>query len=324
MNGLEFIFSRRVAKPRKFTHSIAMPDVIPSLPVIPPIEGPDPLDVNISDITLIADPWSADVRAAAIRAFPGPIFVSILGHRVRTYRPFPCLCVVMTSDGAITAFDILALRNNIAPIADILIDPDAVHVMRDPDADLRMLAESFGLYVSNVFPVDGPDGNVVVDWRIRPLTDQLLDIAAESVARLPQLARARIEAMPIDELLRDAQKYAVPKAPQYVFGEEEIEAAVDEIGADDADRAMVVDLVKWRDATAVLEDEAPNFIAPNECLRRIAVEKPRTRELMRELLAEVGTPFMDSLIGDLDYIVRTHCGGDPALAGALLPKLGSP
>jgi ribonuclease D len=321
VSGLHFIFSRHVVKPPKFVHSIAMPETIPSLHRIPPIEAFDSPEVNDSDVTLISEPEFVAAHVAALRAAGSPLFVTFLVHRVRTYRPFPCLCVVMAPDGAVVAFDILALRNDLDGLRALLTDPDMVHVMRDPDMNLQILAESLGLYVSNVLPVDGPDGRVVVDWRIRPLTEGLLLIAAAAVRVLPSLARLKIETTPIEELLSEAQRYAVPEWPHFVFDDAEIGATVYEVGADDADRQIVVDLVKWRDATAAFEDEAPNFVASNECLRRIATAKPCTNELARELLAGVGTPYTDSLASDLVFIVRTHCD---ARSGPLLSKLGSP
>jgi hypothetical protein len=323
VNGLHFIISRHVTKPVKFVHSNSMPETIPSLNRIPPIDAFD-LDVNISDITLVSDCHSVAEHVDALRATGDILFVAFFGHRVRTYRPFPCLCIVMTPEGVVVVFDILALRSDLGDLGDLLADPDTIHVMQDPDMDLQMLAESLGMYVSNVLPVDGPDGSVVVDWRIRPLTKELLSIAVSDVRDLPQLARLRIETTPVDELLRDAQRYAVAPLPQYRFNDAEIAAEVDQIGADDADRELVVDLVKWRDAIAALEDEAPNFIAPNACLRQIAVAKPRTIEQIKELLAEVGTPYTTSLARDLFFIVRTHYHPHTSLADEWSSKLGSP
>jgi hypothetical protein len=155
VNGLHFIFSPRVSKPLTFLHSNVVPETIASLHRIPQQRACDPFGHNISDITLISNRQSVAGQVRAIRNVPGTLFIVFSAHHIHTYRPFPRLRVVMTSNHPITVFGVLALRNDIADLADFLINPNVFHVMPDRDADLKMLAESLGVSVSNVLPVGG-------------------------------------------------------------------------------------------------------------------------------------------------------------------------
>jgi hypothetical protein len=147
IDGVTFIFSPHVPQPAKFIHSIELPSAIPVLESIPLMEFRDAVPLASSQIQLIASAEALAGQCATMQfEFPnGPIYVAFANHRVRTYRPFPCLCILMTPAYSVFVVDILKVRNAIDPLARLLIDPQITHVMYCPKPDIRILAECFGL-----------------------------------------------------------------------------------------------------------------------------------------------------------------------------------
>jgi ribonuclease D len=168
---------------------------------------------------------------------------------------------------------------------------------------------------------------VVVDWRIRPLTEELLMIAARSVWYLPQLTELRIQRASEAEILSSCQEFSVPANSKFVIDDDEYLAVMAEImhpliGIDEIEGHILLDLVKWRDSVAAIEDESPNFVASNLCLRKIVEAKPRTVEELNSLLGELSSPYVDSFRADLLYIVKKYVEPEPALADRLQAGLG--
>jgi ribonuclease D len=79
-----------------------------------------------------------------------------------------------------------------------------------------------------------------------------------------------------------------------------------------------LELVKWKDSVGAIEEEGPNFVASNSCLRKIVEGKPRSLEELAHVLGEETTPQLESFQSDLLYIIKKYCDHDPALSGRLL------
>jgi ribonuclease D len=240
----------------------------------------------------------------------------------------------MTPDASIAVVDILKARHWIDPLARLLTDPNVAHVMYDAEPSIQILAECFGLYISNVLDVQirpmaldaalADEGlePVVVDWRIRPLTGELVMIAARSVWYLPQLAADAVGHIAEDALLRASQRFSVPASSKFVITDDYYQSVMDEImnrfEMDDTDCQVLLELVKWRESVGAIEEEDPHFVASNACLRKIVEGKPRSLEELARVIGEDTTPHLESFQSDLLYIVRKYCDHDPPLSERLL------
>jgi hypothetical protein len=239
--GIEFLFSRTVPKPPRFLHTNPIPNSVPIVTKVPSVFNPKPGQLSISNIRYVTRP---ELLIAACRtitaAYPrGPLYIGLQTHRVRTYRPIPCLLSLMTPDYSVDIIDILNCRDALDPLFGILQSPEMLHVMFAPEADLAVLSESLGLWISNVFdPAENPDvileeavtsfqlKKCIVDWRIRPITEELLTIAARSVWYLPFLTDKIVKSRPETEILESCARFGNPPPAAYAFGESEIEWAM--------------------------------------------------------------------------------------------------
>jgi ribonuclease D len=323
---IDFLFCRTVPKPARFVHSCQLPEAIPTITRLPSIVNPTPGKLSISSITYISGPELLASCCDLLRTAysTGPIYVSLHIHRVRTYRPIPCLLLLMSPDYSVYAVDILECRDVLGSVYELLQDPGAVHVMFAPLEILKILAESLGMYVSNVLDVSGNDGlslektlasehlnKCVVDWRIRPLNEELLLIAARSVWFLPRLADKVLKTQPSTELFERARQFADPFPYDHTFSEEDVENTVREIALSvdslgEFGLEILTDLVRWRDSIGALEDESPNFIALDAALLRIAQMKPTTAEEIDECLTGCSNPILDSYRSDLVILVKKY------------------
>ena len=326
IGDIKFFFSPTVTKPPKFVHNRKLPEIIPTLETVPVvITGEQPV-LNTECLSVIAEPALLSESVDKIRSSCGGIlYLSFLSHRVRTYRPFECVCVLMTPTFSVSIIDLIALQSCLDPLIALLQSEDIVKVMYAPDETLNVLAETLGTYVAPVVDACQTSGvpiedaisdtvslkKCVVDWRMRPINDELALIAAASVFYLPYLLKRKLDAMSPEAIISECKRFANPPPTEYILKGPEIEAAMSEIpGVGDMSETSVAilrDLVVWRDSVASLEDESPNFIASNQMLKNIASSVPLTLAEMEKTLQMASTMFLDSYKSDVLLIVKRAC-----------------
>lgn len=342
-----FFFSKNVPKPPKFVtptttySSIAPVDLIKPLKEIPLIVNSKTPQFDVSKVINVRD-ISKETQYVdeIIRSFPnGPLFVASLNHRVRTYRPFSSLLLIMTPQYKVYIFDILSLRLNLSPLRELLMNKDILKIMYDAGEDIKILAESLNMYVVPLFDISLIESplpqrdeihpllieDIVVphlkkcfgDWRIRPLNDELLTIAAQSVWHLQSIANEVIirNQDRFLEIINDSNNswYSFGRMPNlpYIFGQDEAEEASFKIfkldqQLSDQDKDIIFELVKWRDSIAVIEEESPNFIATDEAILKIAKDKPLTAEELVSDLNDLMTPQLSTYVTDILLIVKNN------------------
>ncbi|OHS95231.1 hypothetical protein TRFO_02206 [Tritrichomonas foetus] len=322
IGDFEVFYSKNIPKPPKFVISSNIPppkpEIIP-LASLPVISNPNPPKLEISKIHYISDvPAEMEFCNRLIQAFPnGPVFVACQNHRIRTYRPYCSLLLVMSPQYQVYVFDILKIRANLKPLYDLLMNPQIVKVMYDAESDLQILAESHSLYISSLLDVCTDDSlfedliveplkKCIVDWRIRPLDEKLLLIAAQSVWYLSQVAYDKLKNIDSNVFLK--KEYFLPSLP-YVFGQQEAEAATRAIAEldpeiSDSEIKIIMELVKWRDSIAVIEEEAPNLIATDQAILKISKEKPKTAEDLQNFLGDLMTPHLSTYSLDIILTVK--------------------
>jgi ribonuclease D len=199
-------------------------------------------------------------------------------------------------------------------LGDILQDPDVEVVFHDADYDLRLLHQDYGWHVNRIFDtriaaqllgikafglaalleqffgVKLDKKHQRADWSLRPLTQGMLDYAAQDTRHLLDL--------------RDELKVKLEKLGRWEWAREEFDrlegtkwddddsslAFLRIKGARDLSRrelALLRELVPWRDSVAKEVDRATFRVMGNEVLLEIARTAPRT---VRELSTLKGMP----------------------------------
>jgi ribonuclease D len=199
-------------------------------------------------------------------------------------------------------------------LGDILQHPDVEVVFHDADYDLRLLHQDYGWHVNRIFDtriaaqllgikafglaalldqffdVKLDKKHQRADWSLRPLTQGMLDYAAQDTRHLLDL--------------RDELKSRLEKLGRWAWAKEEFErlegtkweeddsslSFLRIKGARDLTRrelAVLRELVPWRDSVAKEVDRATFRVMGNEVLLDIARTGPRT---VRELSTLKGMP----------------------------------
>ena len=199
-------------------------------------------------------------------------------------------------------------------LGEILQDPDVEVVFHDADYDLRLLHQDYGWHVNHIFDtriaaqllgikafglaalleqffdVKLDKKHQRADWSLRPLTQGMLDYAAQDTKYLLDL--------------RDQMKARLEKLGRWEWAQEEFErlegtkweeddsslSFLRIKGARDLTRrelALLRELVPWRDSVAREVDRATFRVMGNEVLLDIARKAPRT---VKELSGLKGMP----------------------------------
>ena len=216
----------------------------------------------------------------------------------------------------------------------LLEDPGVETVFHDADYDLRLLRQDYGWKTRGIFDtriasqliglkafglaalleryfdVKLDKKHQRADWSMRPLTQDMLDYAAQDTMYLLEL-RDRLKAELVrlgrwswaqEEFARLEDTQWAPDDPDGAFLRIK--------GARDLDRrelALFRELVGWRDATAREMDRATFRVVGNEALLEVARQAPVTREALgavkgvpRGILERHATPILDAVRRGLD------------------------
>lgn len=211
----------------------------------------------------------------------------------------------------------------------LLEDPDVEIVFHDADYDLRLLHQDYGWHVRHIFDtrvaaqllglkafglaalleryfgVKLDKKHQRADWSLRPLSQGMLDYAAQDTLHLLEL--------------RDRLQHDLEKAGRWDWAREEFgllegtkwpdddsaNAFLRIKGARDLTRrelAILRELVPWRDAIARQLDRATFRVIGNEQLLDISHKAPATREALaaikgmpRSLLESRGSEMLDAV-----------------------------
>jgi ribonuclease D len=232
------------------------------------------------------------------------------------YRALLCLVQLAVDDpdadgGArITLIDPLQSDVNIAPLAELLADPDVELVLHAGRQDVAILRRAWSTEVSNIFDTQiaagfagasaqAGYGNLLgsmlgrrvgktasyTRWDARPLTAEQLGYAAEDVAHLLELA---------DEIQRRLEQTG-----RSDWAREEcrrLESSTDErdpetawerlprIGQlDPRARAVARELAAWRERTASAEDRPVGSILADQALVEVAKRRPSSLRALEQI-----------------------------------------
>ena len=211
--------------------------------------------------------------------------------------------------------DPLTLRNDtLAPLGALLESPSVETVLHDADYDLRLLYQDYGWHVRNIFDtrvasqllglksfglaalleryfgVKLDKKHQRADWSMRPLTQDMLDYAAQDTMNLLELRdQLRDELAKKGRLEWAKEEFARLEGTRWPDENPE-EAFLKVKGARDLTRrelAILRELHPWRENVARSMDRATFRVIGNEQLLDISRLQPRGKD---DLLAIKGVP----------------------------------
>lgn len=246
------------------------------------------------------------------------IAIDLEAHSYRSFQGFVCLMQLSTRDED-WLVDTLALRAHMQLLSPVFTDASKVKVLHGADSDIVWLQRDFGLHIVNMFDtgqaarvlelqrfslaflyktycnVDADKQYQLADWRIRPLSDEMLRYAREDTHYLLyvyDLLRLQLLDKGVKQLQavldRSAQvalrTYSKPSYDQHTYRRELMKRA-ERLSA--TSEAVFARLHEWRDETARKFDESWAYVLPSYVLFRIAEQVP----LSEAALADVARPL---------------------------------
>lgn len=221
--------------------------------------------------------------------------------RERTYHPRLCLVQVATPDESVV-IDPLAVKN-LAPLAELFQDPEAVKVFHACSQDMEVLLQALGILPAPIFDtqvaatflgerlqvsynglvqtfcgVNLPKSESLTDWSRRPLTPQQIEYAVDDVRYLIRAyaaMRDRLEELGrlswvIDEIkpLGDRSHYEVDKREVYKRVKRVTSCTRRQL-------AIARELAAWRENRAERHNIPRKWVMSDEVLLALTKRAPR-------------------------------------------------
>ena len=255
------------------------------------IDTPDQIELFLDDITGVRE-LALDTEGASFHRFIDRIYLLQITTRERS-----------------AVIDPIPLGTP-ARLGQILEDPAVEVVLHDADYDLRLLHQDYGWHVRNIFDtriaaqllgiksfglaalleqffgVQLDKKHQRADWSLRPLTQGMLDYAAQDTRHLLDLRdelRSRLEKLGrLDWAREEFERLEGTKWE----AEDESQNFLRIKGARDLTRrelALLRELVPWRDGVARELDRATFRVMGNEVLLDIARTAPSTAQQLSGL-----------------------------------------
>eukprot|EP00002_Diphylleia_rotans_P021636 TRINITY_DN4212_c0_g1_i9.p1 TRINITY_DN4212_c0_g1~~TRINITY_DN4212_c0_g1_i9.p1 ORF type:complete len:728 (+),score=155.77 TRINITY_DN4212_c0_g1_i9:56-2239(+) len=238
------------------------------------------------------------------------IAVDLEQHDYRSYLGFNCLMQISTRDEDFL-IDSISLRSELVMLNAVFANPNIIKVLHGCDSDVIWLQRDHSLYLVNVFDT-GQAARVLsfprfslayllqhfcgviadkkyqlADWRIRPLTAEMLRYAREDThyllyiydrLRNQLLERGADESNLLLTVLDRSNNLCLKKFTKPVMDENkfaEFLSRHQDAITNELRRRIFHDLFFWRDEIARKEDESWHFVLPNRLMIRIAQAQPQ-------------------------------------------------
>lgn len=244
--------------------------------------------------------------------------IDLENHSYRSFQGFVCLMQISTykMDYII---DTLALRSHMSLLNGVFTNPKIVKVLHGSDSDILWLQRDFGLYVVSLFDtgqaarslgypsaglayalyrhcnINANKAFQLADWRLRPLSEDMLRYAQQDTHFLlyifenmkNELLSQTHQGDPfayMQKVLRRSAAIALSTYEKEIFTPNSYKALIKtrNLSLSQEQAQVLAKVYEWRDKTARVQDESPQYVLPQRMLIRIAMQLPRsTAELER-------------------------------------------
>lgn len=304
------------------------------------VEPVKPPPVECTSFKLVQDVKDLKELAAKLRD-ASEFAVDLEHNQYRSFQGLTCLMQISTRTEDFIV-DTLKLRVQIGPyLREVFKDPTKRKVLHGADRDIIWLQRDFGIYVCNMFDT-GQASRVLklernsleyllqyfcevaankeyqnADWRLRPLTKEMLRYAREDTHYLlyiyDRMKRMLLSSStdpecpeaPLVEVYQRSFDLCMQLYQKEILSENSYLSIYGLHAADLSGQqlAIVAGLCEWRDAIARTEDESTGFILPNKVLIEIAKQMPVTPAKLRHLL-KARHPYIERNLGSVVSIIR--------------------
>ena len=228
----------------------------------------------------------------------------------RTYSPQVCLAQLNVGDRVYLADPLEGV--DLAPIADLISDPDVQVVMHAPHADLVAFSQRYDADPVNVFDTQLAAGftglsaglayeklvrevtrrrvqpsESFTDWSRRPLAEKQLRYAGEDVEHLFAMSDRitdKLRKLGRESWMREELARRFDGADRFVTQPEEAWRKVGRRGKlGPADLAVLREVAAWRERLAQLRDLPVGWIAKDPTLIEVARRKPKAAKDLKRV-----------------------------------------
>lgn len=352
-NRLENVYHLGLMKPVGYDGYEAYAEATANRPVdaypsfaraVTPATLPTPMDEDHA-LEVVETPEQLDALAEHLKECK-EFAVDLEHHSYRSFKGFTCLMQISTRERDFVV-DVLVLRSRVRDaLGRAFADPHTLKVMHGADNDVQWLQKDFGVFVSCLFDTGqaarelelpskglayllhhycGVKANKkyqLADWRLRPLTKEMVEYARGDTHHLLYVYDRLKEALAargadcIDETLRRSRdvclkRYSPPTFDEGAYYEDLLK--FDNLKElNEPQLAVYAALFSWRDATARDADESLGYVLPRALMVRLAIASPCTeRALLDECRGEV--PLVATRAREVaDLISRARAVGAPS------------
>lgn len=180
------------------------------------------------------------------------VCISVFDHDYRSYEGFACIIAVYVTSGVVYIIDAIKFRDI---ITDLRLLRHSVNKIIHCRKCVERLKKDFG-EIQAYQNFDFPETKIYIDWRIRPLPSELIDIICTNLTMMVECLNDNLPAevhYPSleDEFLVFTEKYGFP-----------------------SNHEIAQNLFKLRQYLAKKNDESPNYIITDSQLCDLIVNNP--------------------------------------------------
>ncbi|XP_076881069.1 protein RRP6-like 2 [Bidens hawaiensis] len=337
----EHVCLQRSADGSRFIHPLENLSVMDFIDrTVSDVEPVKPPPVESTSFKLVQD--VKDLKELAAKLRDADEFAVDLEHnQYRSFQGLTCLMQISTRTEDFIV-DTLKLRVQIGPhLREVFKDPTKRKVLHGADRDIIWLQRDFGIYVCNMFDT-GQASRVLklernsleyllrhfcdvaankeyqnADWRLRPLTKEMLRYAREDTHYLLYIydvMKRRLLSLPKDpdcteeplvEVYQRSYNLCMQLYQKELMTKNSYLSIYGLHAADLSGQqlAIVAGLCEWRDGIARSEDESTGYILPNKVLIEIAKQMPVTLGKLRHVLKS-RLHYIERNLGAVVSIIR--------------------
>lgn len=337
----EHVWLQRSEDGSKFIHPLEKLSVMDFIDkTVSDVEPVKPPPVESTSFKLVQE--VKDLKELAAKLCDANEFAVDLEHnQYRSFQGLTCLMQISTRTEDFIV-DTLKLRVHIGPyLREVFKDPSKRKVMHGADRDIIWLQRDFGIYVCNMFDT-GQASKVLklernsleyllryycevaankeyqnADWRLRPLTDEMLRYAREDTHYLlyiyDVMKRKLLSSStdpdcpeaPLVEVYQRSYDLCMLLYQKEILTENSYQSIYGLPAADlnSQQLAIVAGLYEWRDLIARSEDESTGYILPNKVLIEVAKQMPVTPGKLRQVMKSRHT-YIERNLGPVVSVIR--------------------
>jgi len=301
--------------------------------------------------TWVATPLALDEMVAHLAdGSHKAIAVDLEHHAHRSFLGLTCVLQISTAQRNFVV-DALALRDALSRLLPVFADPRVVKVLHGANSDVDWLQRDLGLYVVQMFDTGlaaralgyasasfafalqkhaGVKANKqyqLADWRVRPLSEDMLAYAREDTRHLlfifdrMRLALIDRGADVLTGVVEQSKRLAAKAYVKPMFDPRAFLsiAGASALREDDGQLAVLAALDDWRDATARELDESVGFVLSDAGAMRLAKRLPTTPDALLACLDDAAV-VARSAASELLRLVAAAAASTVSVNASPLPE----